>query len=274
LTPAAVRQESILRAAVRSVLPPRTRRALRIALRELPNRLRDALPDFLDRMRGGAALPPPGLRMRVGIDSSRKHFDDIGRAAAVDILAILDRSGVDRRTLGPWLDYGCGCGRVARHLHARGVEVWGVDIDGDAIRWCQEHLSRERFFTVAPTPPTQLSDGSFDLIYSVSVFTHLDEAAQFAWLAELRRLLRPGGVLVASTHSPELVYNRPDMALAQHEQLRDHGFAFVGSEGPFNDDSAFHSPAYLQREWSPYFTMLRHEAAGLVGYQDLSVWRR
>jgi SAM-dependent methyltransferase len=266
--------DSPARRLARALLSPRVRRAAKILAAELPHRVRDFVPDL--RERGGALpLPPARLRRRVGIDGSRGHFLAIGRGAARDIAAAVGAAGLAPGALARWLDFGCGCGRVARHLSALdGVRISGVDIDEEAIAWCSAHLGRGSFSTIAPTPPTPFADASFDLVYSVSVFTHLDEAAQFAWLAELCRILRPGGLLVVSTHAPDLVYNRPDLTAAQHIDLRDRGFTFATTRGPFNDDSAFHSRAYLEREWTKYFTLVSHEPQGLNGYQDLSVWRK
>ena len=50
-------------------------------------------------------------------------------------------------------------------------------------------------------PPTKFEDGAFDAILAISVFTHLDQDLQNAWLAELKRIARPGGIVLASVHS-------------------------------------------------------------------------
>lgn len=64
-------------------------------------------------------------------------------------------------------------------------------------------------------PPTPYVSGSFDLIYALSVFSHLDEPLQRDWLAEFRRLLRPGGLLVLS-----LLGERLRHRLGREEQRR------------------------------------------------------
>ena len=226
-------------------------------LRELPIRIVDAIPDALSR-----DLPPARLRAAVGINSSRSHFLHVGARVAE---AIVDAAG----SSGKWLDFGCGSGRIARHLADR-VELTGVDVDADAVAWCAKHL-RGDFRVIDPKPPLPFPDATFDVAYAVSVFTHLDEQPQFEWLAELRRVLKPGGRLVASTHPPGLTYNRPDLTRAHHEQLATHGFTFIAGPARFNDDSAFHRPEYLQREWRRFFSSVEYRAGGLLGYQDVVV---
>ena len=255
-----------LRSIYRRTVPERIRRGVRLAIRETPIRLRDAIPDLRDHF-AAAPLPPASMRSRVGIDSSRGHFRDVGAQAARDII------GIAATNEGRWLDFGCGSGRVAWHVaNLPGIALTGVDIDAPAVRWCAEHL-RGDFRVIDRDPPMPFADGTFDVVYSVSVFTHFDEETQFRWLAELRRVLRDGGLLVATTHSPELTYNRPDLTRAHHEELAARGFTFIRGTGEFNLDSAFHAAAYLERAWSRHFELIEHRPSGLNGYQDLSLWR-
>ena len=133
----------------------------------------------------------------------------------------------------------------------------GVDVDRRQIDWAARHLPG-RFEVIPTAPPTALASGSFDLIFTISVFTHLDESMQEAWLAELARLLRPGGLLLATTHSPEIARTSPGVTPAELTRLAQRGFLFRPSVGPFNEQSAFHSEAYLRESWS---RQLRRRAA-------------
>lgn len=148
-----------------------------------------------------------------------------------------------------------------------------MDSDADAVAWCARHL-RGRYEAVCPLPPTGLPPASFDMVLAVSMFTHFDEFAQDAWLEELARLLRPGGVLLATTHSPVLTFERPDLTSDQHRTLASAGFLFAASSGPFNEQSAFHAPEYLRAHWGRWFDLLDYTPHGLAAYQDLSVLRR
>lgn len=105
--------------------------------------------------------------------------------------------GVSLDDLGPILDFGCGTGRMTRHLsdHAREHDVWGVDVNAAGIAWAQQHLAPPlRFAACTSFPHLPFEDGAFDLVYAASVFTHISELAD-AWLLELRRITRPGGHL-------------------------------------------------------------------------------
>lgn len=101
------------------------------------------------------------------------------------------------------LDWGCGCGRVARWLTNVFPNLSGVDIDADNVAWCAQHYPQTGLWkSCRLTPPIPFPDQQFDLIYGVSIFTHIAESAQVLWLQELKRLLRPGGVAIVSIHGP------------------------------------------------------------------------
>lgn len=267
-------RSGVLRAAWRRFVPERARGGIRIALREAPVRARDVIPDLLERFRA-TPLPPARLRFLVAGTSSRRSFFRRGQEAVAAIEEVLAAPGRDARGLPRWLDFGCGCGRVARHL-ARAPfvrELTGVDVDADAIAWAAANLPGT--YRVIPFhPPTDLESSRFDAIYAGSVFTHFDEGRQLRWLEELHRLLRPGGLLIASTHSPSLSWNRPDLTLAQRRELSERGFVFAAGQGNFNDDSAFHSTDYLVATWGRLFGLAHFRQYGLNAYQDLTVWEK
>ena len=208
--------------------------------------------------------------------SSRRVFVDSGEHAARTIREVFEAVRRPEASYSRWLDFGCGCGRVARHLVRLPFvgDLSGVDVDAEAIRWTASHLPG-RYAAIAPDPPTPLGDASRDVVYAGSVFTHLDELRQDAWLAELHRVLRPGGLLIGSTHAPRLIWTRPDVGDDAREQLIRRGFLFAPGAGlSFNDDAAFHSREYLLAHWGKAFGLLHFRESGLNGYQDLAVWQK
>jgi SAM-dependent methyltransferase len=156
------------------------------------------------RLRGapdGLPIPPARLVYLVAGTYNVAWFLRLGRAGAQAIEAALGRQGRTFDELGAVLDFGCGCGRVARYFVGRpGVALHGTDYNPRPIAWCRQHLAPARFEQNRLAPPLPYGPGSFDLIYALSVFTHLDEPLQRAWLDELRRVCKPGGYVLISMH--------------------------------------------------------------------------
>ena len=99
------------------------------------------------------------------------------------------------------LDFGCGWGRIIR-FYLRDLppdRLVGVDQSADLIEVCRATNRWCRFEHCRPLPPLDCPDETFGLVYAYSVFSHLSEDVHLEWLAELGRVLRPGGLLVATT---------------------------------------------------------------------------
>ncbi|MBO0767721.1 MAG: class I SAM-dependent methyltransferase [Solirubrobacterales bacterium] len=98
------------------------------------------------------------------------------------------------------LDFGCGAGKVLRQLAdvASDGEVWGCDIDGPSIEWTQANICPPfHTFQNGEEPGIDKPDGYFDLIFALSVYTHITDHWA-GWLLEHHRLLAPGGYLFAT----------------------------------------------------------------------------
>ena len=182
------------------------------------------------------------------------------------------------------LDWGCGCGRIARYAaRLPGVAVTGCDIDIDNVDWCAAHLAG----SYAPTtvrPPLPFADASFDLVYGVSVFTHMRESMQDAWLAELERVAAPGAVLLMTVHGRTALdyaqLSRDDYR-ALEERIAEQGLYFSSTNSQIDGHAehdgeyvnVFHDTGYLRHRWGKHFDI----AAILPGYiftHDLVVMRR
>jgi len=271
----------LIRALLRRLVPGRVRAGLRRGIADLPFRRQDLLADIRERfsLSSRIPLPPAGLRHRVGPNSSRAEFLRVGALCADDLMKVYAELGRRPESDRRWLDFGSGCGRVARHLIGReGArapirDYTGIDVDRCQTAWAARQLPG-RFAVILAAPPTALAPGSFDVIFTISVFTHLDEAMQEAWLAELKRLLRPGGLLLATTHAPEIARTSPGVTPGELARLGQRGFLFRPSLGPFNEQSAFHSEAYLQTTWSRHLELRGFFPFAIGGFQDVSAWER
>lgn len=222
-------------------------------------------------------IPPSRLRERVHGPGDAASFQLVGLFAALDLYRAVRETPIPFGE-GRVLDFGCGCGRVARCVRvlSEDLDLIGSDIDPEAIAWGHNNLATIGRFIMNPhLPPLPFPDRSFDLVYSVSVFTHLPEDMQFAWLAELARVSRPGGYQVHSIHGEELADR---LSEANRRRLRQKGFAYVTGSGthglPAFYQTAFHTDDYIRSRWSAHFDVVSIHSRGMAGDQNLVVLRR
>jgi SAM-dependent methyltransferase len=149
----------------------------------------------------GLPVPPPLLRVQNVNSPDLDYFFARGERSAKAIAEASARHGLAISDVNRLFDFGCGCGRVLRHWGAYPeLEPWGSDLSVAATDWIRSNLPFAHASANGLAPPLPHADGTFDLIYSISVFTHLPEDLGRAWMNELRRLLRPGGLLMFTVH--------------------------------------------------------------------------
>jgi SAM-dependent methyltransferase len=181
------------------------------------------------------------------------------------------------------LDWGCGSARVLRHFCAdpryRSV---GVDVDAYNIKWCEQTFGdRAEFHVIDPLSRSSFSDASFDLVYGISVFTHLNPESELFWLRELHRLLKPRGLAVMTVHG-ELTFFKSINDLWQYDRLITDGFLDVGACPDLQVDgkdtislglyrNVFHTRPYIEKVWGDYFSVVDYIPGGSTGHQDYVV---
>ena len=156
-------------------------------------------------MDDGLRVPPRSLWLGYGSDFGDKGCEWYISKGKRDVDRMLEIATTDDFSLAPGsriLEMGCAAGRMIRHLkpQAESCEIWGVDVSAPLVNWCKANLSPPfRFATTTSVPHLPFEDSYFDLIYTGSVFTHIDDLAE-AWLLELRRILSPKGRLYVTIH--------------------------------------------------------------------------
>lgn len=97
------------------------------------------------------------------------------------------------------LDWGCGCGRVSRYLRKDYQNIWGADIDHGNLSWCEKNLKMQTI-ELGVLPLGRIPKNSFDVIFGISVMSHLSLDLQVLWLRELYDALSTNGILLLSYH--------------------------------------------------------------------------
>jgi SAM-dependent methyltransferase len=192
-------------------------------------------------------------------------------------------------------ELGCASGRVLRHFAIQREELacWGADIKLRHIEWMRLFLpSTLKIFHNTILPHVPMEDNSMSLVTAFSVFTHIDDF-ESAWLAEVRRILKPGAFFYVTIHS-ERTWERMRPGVPIYDALshmRNHIPDYKVSEaflkGPMPREktvlywdnaqnyncNVFHHTDYIRREWGRFFEIEEIIDCG-SDYQDVVLLRK
>ena len=169
-------------------------------------------------------LPPPSLRELVGA-VDEQSFDN---PTAKSILGNYDYATSDNV-----LDWGCGCGRIARQLmlqHRPPRRYTGVDLHQGMVDWCKVNLTpiapqfkfiHHNIFNPGLNPEGlrrdiqfPVEDNSVSLFIAWSVFTHVSQQSASYYLSEIARVLSETGIAVTTW----FLFDKSYFPMMQHFQ--------------------------------------------------------
>jgi ubiquinone/menaquinone biosynthesis C-methylase UbiE len=235
--------------------------------------------------------PIPSAALREGYYAGNDL--DYWMSGAIDALKAIDAMTAGSLVLPrapAVLDFGCSSGRVLRHL-ARLIQpdgrAWGIDLNVEALDWMRRSLTVPiTLFSCGHSPALPLDDELFDAVTAFSVFTHLDRDEE-AWLLELRRVLKPGGLLYLTTLGSGVWREiGPDHVLMQnlgtHPQFASQVFggampsprlSFGFDESNPYSYTVFRSRACVEEHWAPHFSRFEYKEQ-YHDFQDVCLlWR-
>jgi SAM-dependent methyltransferase len=176
------------------------------------------------------------------------------------------------------LDFGLGWGRIVRFFMRETSHLFGVDTDEEMLAACRGTDCPASVSKIDPLGSLPYDSGSFDLVYAYSVFTHLPEDVQDRWLAEIKRVLRPGGMFIATVEPPRFIdtFLSTDLTRAGihpwhramatkiqgnpslKETLDANGFVYIPTYGdrPETYGDSVSVPSYVRSHWSEFFEVL------------------
>jgi SAM-dependent methyltransferase len=234
----------------------------RLALTARSNRaFRRTYPDF--------PVPPLAILWDAQATTDLAEYKRSGEQAAAQYWGII-RPHLAPARLSRVCEWGCGPARIVRHLPALAaglpVEFHACDYNRASIAWCRAHLPDITFFENGLAPPLPVENGTFDVLFCRSVFTHLSAEMHGRWIAELRRVIRPGGILILTTHG--LAY-RPRLT-AQERARYDRGELIVRTLGAEGQKlfAAFHPPDFVRGEFLAGLKVVEH----MPGDRTQDIW--
>jgi SAM-dependent methyltransferase len=226
----------------------------------------------------------PAFNMyRVARNTDLAYFNLMGYTQYRHIIFMIEQHLRDASVI---LDWGCGAARVLRHFYNNSrFRIVGADVDSYNIEWCRKSLGeRAEFLVIDPMARCPFEDRSFDVVYGISVFTHLNPTSERFWLKELRRLLRPGGLAVMTVHG-ELTFFKAINDCKTYVGFINEGYLDAGSCPDLDVDgnktissdlyrNVFHTRPYIERVWGEYFRIVDYIPGGSTAHQDYVVMIR
>ena len=176
------------------------------------------------------------------------------------------------------LDWACGPARVVRHMPdfvPKSAALFGTDYNLKSILWCKENINGVTFNHNSDQATLPYDDHFFGLIYGISIITHLSVEKHQEWIQEMYRLLKPGGILILTSHGDNfksklsreelLIYNSGQLVIRGNTKLGHRTFA------------AYH-PTKAMQQLIAKFEILKHEQFDQAGLsyipQDLWILRK
>lgn len=217
-------------------------------------------------------LPPKHLMQRVARTDDPEEYSRIGAECALAFNAAVAEAR--KEPVRRLLDWGCGPGRVMAQVDLSETELYGCDIDPEAISWAQDNVPGCTFAVCQESPPLPYNSEYFDVVTACSVMTHLSRMTQRYWLSEISRVLTPGGLFVASVHGASLAERfRVDEGTLGAYGILDHYLdaAMNGIATPGYYRATIQTEDYTRTAWAGRFKVVTYQEHGVAGHQDLVV---
>jgi SAM-dependent methyltransferase len=224
----------------------------------------------------GLPLPPARLRAQAGPrHADAAFFLRSGRRHAGLIRKLLQDAGSALEEFDAILDFGCGCGRVMRHWAALpATRVHGCDVNPKMVEWCRAHLPFVDAVVNDASPPLPHESSSLDLVYAFSVFTHLTEEAQKAWIRECFRVLKPEGYLLLSTLGEHYLSLGRLTPSERASFLNGELVVLYEHSSGTSLCSAYHPPEYVRLKLAADFELVSFLPADADGRHDFHLFRK
>ncbi len=234
------------------------------------------LPENRDFKRKNPSVKlPPDYLLYESFAIDYPAYYNGGKISASDIYGYLSKHQ-SQKNLNV-LDWGCGPGRIIRHMPGilgDDCALYGTDYNSRSIKWCSENIQDIQFSENGLSPPLDFQSNLFDMIYGISIFTHLSEEMHHAWIKELHRVLKKDGVLLLTTAGKAFKAKLTDGERSRFENAELITRSRV-KEG-HRTFTAFH-PAGFMRDLFSEFTILEHierEADGRNIPQDIWIIKK
>ena len=228
-------------------------------------------------------IPPAINRMRVG---SRKisQFMKSGKNCFIPINDAINSFCENQQEKKIILDFGAGVGRTMQYFTSNdNYSLYACDVDQSAVEYLTKSFPKVQAYKNNYEPPLIYPSNFFDIIYSVSVWTHLPLNLQEPWLDEMHRILKPGGLALITTigvygyerrtHLQAANYPREDLISAGIKYCDYDNIEDIPGVGK-SYGATYQTIAYLRNHWNKMFSILDIQEGIIDNLNDLVILRK
>lgn len=171
------------------------------------------------------------------------------------------------------LDWGCGPARIVRHLPGlldTSCSIYGTDYNPKSIAWDRKAISGINFNLNSSEPPLPYVDNSFNIIYGISIFTHLPKDLHYKWFAELIRISKNGAILFLTLHGKafKAKLTPPEQKIFDNGQLIIKGNTKIGHR----TYAAFHPEPFVKKLLGSHEVLEHIEGDISFGKPQQDIW--
>jgi SAM-dependent methyltransferase len=218
------------------------------------------------------------------INPIRDYLAD-GWRTMMELLYILEDLGRPLKGCDRFLEFACGYGRFTRHLSVplKDKELVVSDVMPGSVDFLRKHFEVQGFYSDARPDAVNIPK-KFNIIFVLSLFTHLPEINWGPWLSKLFSALEEGGLLIFSTHGKKF-------AQIQGVTFPSSGFFYTqDSESEFlsGDEygTTYTTPEYVRktvleetgqpilRQYTSYFWKGQDAFVVMKPERSMTKWRR
>ena len=246
---------------------------------------------------------PPNTSLRTTSSLSIRHYYESGIRCylPIAVCALYNQINLDSEELNI-LDFGCGAGRQILHFTKNYPmpNYYACDVNDSLFLFLQKHYPEVQFYCNNFEPPLKYNSDFFDIVYSVSVFSHLKPQDHPKWLNEIARITKKNGFIFLTTEgftslavmkeSRELYFQNltksnleeagiiykeyKDFAKnKQNEKSIKFGSPFIGITSSYG--STLMSPSYIKSNWINYGLDVISVLEGIIDHrQDLVILKK
>ena len=223
--------------------------------------------------------------MSYGSEKAAASYNRVGTSVVQILEESIASCGRQWGEIGKALEIGCNYGRIVRHIVTKiePARMYGCDILDEGPKFCSME------FGINALPPTYAEGFPkkpvFDLVYLISVFTHLSDAVIGRLLQDIGISMRSGGVLVFTTHGP-VSASKVEMYGSYWANRSDEIICAMDEDGSFFEEYSYSADSlgmswhtedrinYIVSSVYPTLQLRHYSPARLDDHQDVFVFQK